>query len=69
MGVADIFLQQITKLPSSIKKNTTFIFVRDSRYTKELIDAYDLFSVSFLNEEHRTAMQFFLSVPGTLFPC
>lgn len=39
-------------------KNVAFIFVRDSRYTKELIDAYDLFSVSFLNEEHRTAMQY-----------
>lgn len=39
-------------------KNVAFIFVRDSRYTKELIDTYDLFSISFLNEEHRTAMQY-----------
>lgn len=39
-------------------KNVAFIFVRDSRYTKELIDAGDLFSISFLGEEYRAAMQY-----------
>lgn len=39
-------------------KNVVFTFIRDSRYTKELIDAYDLFSVSFLDEEYRTALNY-----------
>ena len=31
-------------------KNVVYIFVRDSRYTKEFIDQGDFFSLSFLNE-------------------
>lgn len=39
-------------------KNVVFIFIRDSRYTKELIDSYDLFSLSFLNEGYREALSY-----------
>ncbi len=39
-------------------KNVVFLFVRDSRYTKEFIDAGDLLSVSFLNSEHKEALSY-----------
>ena len=37
-------------------KNVAFIFIRDSRYTKEFIDSNDFFSVSFLNDQYRDAL-------------
>lgn len=39
-------------------KNVAFIFVRDSRYTKEFIDQGDFFSISFLDETYRPALQY-----------
>ena len=39
-------------------KNVAYIFVRDSRYTKELIDKGDFFSVAFLNENYREALKY-----------
>jgi flavin reductase (DIM6/NTAB) family NADH-FMN oxidoreductase RutF len=39
-------------------KNVAFIFIRDSRYTKEFIDNGDLFSISFLNEEYRDSLNY-----------
>lgn len=39
-------------------KNVVFVFVRDSRYTKELIDAGDFFSLSFLGETYREALSY-----------
>ena len=39
-------------------KNVAFIFIRDSRYTKEFIDANDFFSVSFLNDQYREALNY-----------
>ena len=39
-------------------KNVVFVFIRDSRYTKELIDASDFFSLSFLGEEYREALNY-----------
>lgn len=39
-------------------KNVTYIFIRQSRYTKEFIDAGDYFSLSFLNESYRPALTF-----------
>ena len=39
-------------------KNVAYIFVRESRYTKELIDAGSFFSVAFLNEEYRDALKY-----------
>ena len=39
-------------------KNVVYIFVRESRYTKELIDAGSFFSVAFLNEEYRDALKY-----------
>lgn len=39
-------------------KNVAFIFVRDSRYTKEFIDANDFFSISFLNDQYRDALNY-----------
>lgn len=39
-------------------KNVAFVFIRDSRYTKEFIDANDFFSVSFLNDQYRDALNY-----------
>ena len=39
-------------------KNVAFIFIRDSRYTKEFIDSNDFFSVSFLNDQYRDALNY-----------
>ena len=45
-------------------KNTTFIFVRDSRYTKELIDESDYFSLTFFDNSYKSAMKYFGMVSG-----
>lgn len=39
-------------------KDVVFLFVRDSRYTKVLLDKGDLFTVSFLGEEYRDALNY-----------
>lgn len=39
-------------------KNVVYIFVRDSRYTKELLDAGDFFSLTFLDEKYREALNY-----------
>lgn len=39
-------------------KNVVFLFVRGSRYTKELIDANDFLSVSFLNQGYKDALNY-----------
>lgn len=39
-------------------KNVVYIFIRDSRYTKEFIDNGDLFSLSFLSEDYRASLQY-----------
>lgn len=39
-------------------KNVAFIFIRDSRYTKELLDANEFFSVTFLSEQYRDALNY-----------
>ena len=39
-------------------KNVAFIFVRDSRYTKEFIDANEFFSITFLSEQYRDALNY-----------
>lgn len=45
-------------------KNTAFIFVRDSRYTKELIDQSDYFSLTFFDDTHKSALKYFGMVSG-----
>lgn len=39
-------------------KNVAYIFIRDSRYTKELLDKDPFFSISFFTEEHRAALSY-----------
>lgn len=39
-------------------KNVVYVFIRDSRYTKELIDQGDFFSISFFDEEYRDALHY-----------
>ena len=39
-------------------KNAVYIFVRESRYSKELIDKGDFFSLAFLNENYRGALEY-----------
>lgn len=37
-------------------KNVAFIFIRDSRYTKEFIDNGDFFSITFFDEQYKKAL-------------
>ena len=39
-------------------KNVVFIFVRESRYTKEFMDNGDFFSLAFLSENYRPALSY-----------
>ena len=39
-------------------KNVAFIFVRDSRYTKEFIDSNEFFSITFLSGQYRDALNY-----------
>jgi len=39
-------------------KSVAYVFVRDSRYTKEFIDKNETFSVAFLDESYRKALAF-----------
>lgn len=39
-------------------KNVVYVFVRDSRYTKEFMDSGEFFSLSFFDEEYRSALSY-----------
>lgn len=39
-------------------KNVVSVFIRDSRYTKEFIDQNEFFSVSFLSDAYRDALNY-----------
>lgn len=39
-------------------KNVVYVFVRDSRYTKEFLDQGEFFSLSFLDEDYRAALAY-----------
>ena len=39
-------------------KNVVFIFIRESRYTKNFIDNGEFFSLSFLSEKYRDALKY-----------
>jgi len=39
-------------------KNVAYIFIRDSRYTKEFVDQGEFFSVGFFNEKYRDALSY-----------
>lgn len=39
-------------------KNVVYIFIRNSRYTKEFIDNGDFFSISFLDKAYRDALNY-----------
>ena len=39
-------------------KNVVYIFIRESRYTKEFIDNGEFFSMSFFNEKYRDALSY-----------
>ncbi len=45
-------------------KNAAYIFIRDSRYTKELLDKNDFFSISFLPSQYREALAYCGSFSG-----
>ncbi len=45
-------------------KNVAFIFVRDSRYTKEFIDGAESFSITVFGEEHRGMLGYMGRVSG-----
>ncbi len=39
-------------------KNVAFVFIRDSRFTKEFIDKNDFFSISFLGKSFKNALSY-----------
>ena len=39
-------------------KNVVYIFVRDSRYTKDFLDQGEFFSLSFFDEKYRSALNY-----------
>ena len=45
-------------------KPVAYLVIRDSRYTKEFVDAGDRLSVSVLNDSHRELLSYFGSVSG-----
>ena len=45
-------------------KNVAFVFIRDSRFTKEFIDREGTFSLSFPSEKYRKEMKFLGAVSG-----
>ena len=47
-------------------KNVACVFIRDSRYTKELLDKQDTFSLNWFEQEHQTrsALKYFGAVSG-----
>lgn len=45
-------------------KDVVYIVVRDSRYTRELIDQSETFSISFLNPEYHSALKYLGAVSG-----
>ncbi|MCD7824705.1 MAG: flavin reductase family protein [Clostridiaceae bacterium] len=45
-------------------KNVVYVFIRDSRFTKEFIDREGMFSLSFPKEEYRKEMKFLGAVSG-----
>ncbi len=45
-------------------KDVVYIVVRDSRYTRELIDQSKTFSISFLNPEYHSALKYLGAVSG-----
>lgn len=45
-------------------KNVAFVFIRESRYTKEFVDAADEMSLSFFNEDYKKMLGYMGSVSG-----
>ena len=45
-------------------KDAAFIFVRESRFTKEIIDESDTFSLTFFDRSYRSALKYFGAVSG-----
>lgn len=45
-------------------KNVAFIFIRDSRYTKEFIDSNDTFSLTFFDAKYKNDLKYFGAVSG-----
>ncbi|MCR5792456.1 MAG: flavin reductase, partial [Lachnospiraceae bacterium] len=45
-------------------KNVVYIFVRESRYTREMLDAADTFSLSFMGEGSRGTLKYLGAVSG-----
>jgi len=45
-------------------KNVAMVFVRDSRYTKEIMDASDFFSLNFFGGKEKSGLKYFGMVSG-----
>ena len=45
-------------------KNVVFVVIRETRYTKEFIDANEDFSLTFLSEDYRSALNYLGTVSG-----
>jgi len=45
-------------------KNVVYVFIRPQRYTKEFVDASDMFTLSFFDETYRDTLTYFGRVSG-----
>lgn len=45
-------------------KNVAYVVIRESRYTKEFVDAADTFSLSFFDETYKPALKYLGAVSG-----
>lgn len=45
-------------------KNVVYIFIRETRYTKEFIDKGDTFSLTFLDDTYKSALKYMGAVSG-----
>lgn len=45
-------------------RNVVYIFIRDTRYTKELVDQNETFSLNFFGDNNRSALKYFGAVSG-----
>ncbi|MFV0440872.1 MAG: flavin reductase [Lachnospirales bacterium] len=45
-------------------KNVVYIFIRESRYTKEFLDSSDTFSLTFFDDKYKTDLSYLGTVSG-----
>lgn len=63
-GMANTMTASWGGLGVLFNKNVAYVFIRETRFTKEFVDATDTFSLSFFGEEHRRELKYLGAVSG-----